>query len=54
MRLQGKIIGFDEYMNLVLDAVELSVKKNTRRAVGGIMLRATGNGKDSVRPKQWI
>jgi small nuclear ribonucleoprotein E len=40
MRLEGKIIGFDEYMNLVLDdAVELSVKKNTRRAVGRIMLK---------------
>lgn len=40
MRLEGKIIGFDEYMNLVLDeAVEVSVKRNTRRQVGRLMLK---------------
>mmetsp|Transcript_31610 Transcript_31610/g.54741 ORF Transcript_31610/g.54741 Transcript_31610/m.54741 type:complete len:94 (-) Transcript_31610:1764-2045(-) len=40
IRLEGKIIGFDEYMNLVLDeAVELSVKKNTRKQIGRIMLK---------------
>ncbi|CAG9333754.1 unnamed protein product [Blepharisma stoltei] len=40
MRIEGKIIGFDEYMNLVLDdAVEVSVKRNSRRPIGRIMLK---------------
>ncbi|CAB4292794.1 unnamed protein product [Prunus armeniaca] len=31
-RIEGRIIGFDEYMNLVLDeAEEVSIKKNTRK-----------------------
>jgi len=29
MRIQGKIIGFDEYMNIVLsDGIEIVTKKN--------------------------
>eukprot|EP00898_Chlorokybus_atmophyticus_P001932 jgi/Chlat1/273/Chrsp1S03054 len=40
LRIEGRIIGFDEYMNLVLeDAEELSVKKQTRRALGRILLK---------------
>jgi small nuclear ribonucleoprotein E len=40
MRIEGQIIGFDEYMNLVLDnAEELSVKKKTRRSLGRILLK---------------
>lgn len=40
IRFEGKIIGFDEYMNLVLDnAVELSAKRQTRRPLGRIMLK---------------
>eukprot|EP01023_Acetabularia_acetabulum_P013938 TRINITY_DN16815_c0_g1_i6.p2 TRINITY_DN16815_c0_g1~~TRINITY_DN16815_c0_g1_i6.p2 ORF type:complete len:151 (-),score=16.96 TRINITY_DN16815_c0_g1_i6:93-545(-) len=40
MRLEGKIIGFDEYMNLVLDeAEEVMTKKNTRVPLGRILLR---------------
>ncbi|KAD6794821.1 hypothetical protein E3N88_05717 [Mikania micrantha] len=36
LRIEGRIIGFDEYMNLVLDeAEEISVKKKTRKALGG-------------------
>ncbi|THG00211.1 hypothetical protein TEA_020644 [Camellia sinensis var. sinensis] len=34
-RIEGRIIGFDEYMNLVLDdAEEVNVKKKTRKALG--------------------
>ena len=34
------MIGFDEYMNLVLDdAEELDVKKNTRSPLGRILLK---------------
>lgn len=45
MRIQGKIIGFDEYMNIVLsDGIEIVSKKNqpdqeTKRKIGRIMLK---------------
>lgn len=40
LRLQGTIIGFDEYMNVVLDnASEVNVKKGTTKPVGRIMLK---------------
>lgn len=40
IRFEGRIIGFDEYMNLVLDnAVELSAKRQTRRPLGRILLK---------------
>lgn len=40
MRIEGRIIGFDEYMNLVLeDAEEVLAKKGTRRALGRILLK---------------
>ena len=40
LRLQGTIIGFDEYMNVVLDnAAEVNVKKGTTKPVGRIMLK---------------
>jgi small nuclear ribonucleoprotein E len=40
MRVEGRIIGFDEYMNLVLDeAEELSVKRKTRKPLGRILLK---------------
>jgi small nuclear ribonucleoprotein E len=40
MRVEGRIIGFDEYMNLVLDeAEELSVKRKTRKSLGRILLK---------------
>lgn len=39
-RLQGCIIGFDEYMNLVLDeAVEISEKNNSTTKLGRILLK---------------
>lgn len=40
LRIEGHIIGFDEYMNLVLDeAEELYVKTGKRRTVGKILLK---------------
>eukprot|EP00658_Telonema_sp_P-2_P051610 TRINITY_DN396_c0_g1_i4.p1 TRINITY_DN396_c0_g1~~TRINITY_DN396_c0_g1_i4.p1 ORF type:complete len:148 (+),score=51.54 TRINITY_DN396_c0_g1_i4:50-493(+) len=40
LRLEGRIIGFDEYMNLVLDdAEEVSKKKDTRKELGRILLK---------------
>ncbi|KAK1571670.1 hypothetical protein Q3G72_021032 [Acer saccharum] len=40
MRIEGRIIGFDEYMNLVLDeAEEVNVKKNSRKTLGRILLK---------------
>lgn len=39
MQLEGQIIGFDEYMNMVLDdAVEISNKKG-RSEIGRILLK---------------
>jgi len=40
MRIEGRIIGFDEYMNLVLDeAEEVSIKKKSRKTLGRILLK---------------
>jgi len=40
LRIEGQIIGFDEFMNLVLDgAEEVYTKKGTRKPVGRIMLK---------------
>lgn len=40
MRIEGVIVGFDEYMNVVLDdSEEVQVKKKTRRKLGRIMLK---------------
>ena len=40
LRIEGHIIGFDEYMNLVLDeADEFYVKTGKRRSVGKILLK---------------
>merc|ERR1712022_56247 len=40
LRIEGKIIGFDEYMNLVLDeAEEISKKQTERKALGRILLK---------------
>ncbi|XP_042911456.1 small nuclear ribonucleoprotein E [Parasteatoda tepidariorum] len=39
-RIEGCIIGFDEYMNLVLDeAEEVQLKTNERKALGRILLK---------------
>ena len=40
MRIEGRIIGFDEFMNVVLDdAEEVDLKGKTRRPLGRIMLK---------------
>ncbi|KAL6778837.1 hypothetical protein ACKKBG_A04420 [Auxenochlorella protothecoides x Auxenochlorella symbiontica] len=40
LRIEGRIIGFDEYMNLVLDeGEEVSVKRQTRKPLGRILLK---------------
>lgn len=40
IKFEGKIIGFDEYMNLVLDdCEEFNLKKGTRSHLGKMMLK---------------
>ena len=40
LRIEGQIIGFDEYMNLTLDnAAEITVKSGERKEVGRILLK---------------
>ena len=40
LRLEGRIIGFDEYMNLVLDdAEEIDLKQKTRKKLGRTLLK---------------
>ncbi|KAI9310989.1 hypothetical protein BX666DRAFT_2002389 [Dichotomocladium elegans] len=41
MRIEGQIIGFDEFMNLVMDQAEEITTKDggSRRSIGRIMLR---------------
>lgn len=40
LRIEGHIIGFDEYMNLVLDeSEEYNMKTKARKSIGRIMLK---------------
>ena len=40
LRIEGQIIGFDEFMNTVLDdAVEVNLKRETRRPIGKLLLK---------------
>ncbi|KAL5009664.1 hypothetical protein ScPMuIL_011969 [Solemya velum] len=40
LRIEGCIVGFDEYMNLVLDeAEEVHLKAKTRKTLGRILLK---------------
>ncbi|KAI3390065.1 hypothetical protein SNEBB_005746, partial [Seison nebaliae] len=40
LRLEGIIVGFDEYMNLVLDkGEEINEKRNIRKKLGRILLK---------------
>jgi len=40
LRIEGHIIGFDEYMNLVLDdAMEVHIKNKTKKPIGRILLK---------------
>ncbi|QSL66143.1 hypothetical protein MERGE_000518 [Pneumocystis wakefieldiae] len=39
-KIEGKIRGFDEFMNLVIDeAIEVAQKRNCRRHLGRILLK---------------
>jgi small nuclear ribonucleoprotein (snRNP)-like protein len=50
MFMEGIIIGFDEYMNVVLDdAVEMDTKKNSRLPVGRCLLKG-----DSITLIQYV
>ncbi|KAL7678354.1 hypothetical protein ACOME3_004582 [Neoechinorhynchus agilis] len=40
LRIEGRIVGFDEYMNLVLDdSEEIHLKKKYRKKLGRILLK---------------
>ena len=40
LRIEGHIVGFDEYMNLVLDdSTEMHLKRHTEKPLGRIMLK---------------
>ncbi|MEM7518820.1 MAG: small nuclear ribonucleoprotein E, partial [Planctomycetota bacterium] len=40
LRIEGRIIGFDEYMNVVLDdAEEVDMKTKQKTAIGRILLK---------------
>lgn len=40
LRIEGVLVGFDEYMNLVLeDACEYNVKSESRKPIGKILLK---------------
>lgn len=40
VKIEGRIVGFDEFMNVVLDeAEELDLKKETRRPLGRTLLK---------------
>ena len=40
LRIEGTLIGFDEYMNLVLDdACEFNLKTNVKSPIGRILLK---------------
>lgn len=50
-KIEGQILGFDEFMNLVLDnAYEVSAKKKTRKHLGRIMLK--GDNVTLIQAKQ--
>lgn len=49
LRFEGQIIGFDEYMNLVMEECEeINVKKGTRSYLGRILLK--GDNVSLIRP----
>ena len=40
LRIEGKIIGFDEFMNVVLDeSQEICLKRGTKRKIGRIIIK---------------
>jgi small nuclear ribonucleoprotein E len=55
--MEGQIIGFDEYMNIVLDeAIEIDAKRNVREEIGRILLKGDAitliQEAQPVRPSQ--
>ena len=46
--LEGKLMGFDDYMNIVLEETEENLEDNVRR-LGTVVLR--GNNVVSIAPK---
>jgi small nuclear ribonucleoprotein len=46
--LEGKLMGFDDYMNIVLEETEENMEDNVRR-LGTVVLR--GNNVVSIAPK---
>lgn len=46
--LEGKLIGFDDYMNLVLEDTEERIEENVRK-IGTVVLR--GNNVVTIVPK---
>lgn len=46
--LEGKLVGFDDYMNMVLENTE-EQKEETKRRLGTVILR--GNNIISISPK---
>ncbi|KAI0989113.1 hypothetical protein GJ496_000333 [Pomphorhynchus laevis] len=54
LKIEGKIIGFDEYMNLVLDdAEEINTKRNSRKKLGRILLKGDNMSNYSNPPYQY-
>jgi len=52
-RIEGQIVGFDEYMNLVLDdASECHMKRHTEKKLGRIMLK--GDNITLIQSKEGI
>ena len=47
-KLTGKVVGFDEYMNIVLDEVEEVRKDDIKETLGRIMLK--GDNITLIRP----
>ncbi|KAJ2162292.1 hypothetical protein GGF46_000783 [Coemansia sp. RSA 552] len=51
LRLEGQILGFDEFMNVVLDdAKEINTKKKSEQTLGRIMLK--GDNITLIHPVQ--
>jgi len=53
IRIEGRIIGFDEYMNVVLDdAEEVNMKTKARTQLDRILLKGLSSGVDCFRRRK--